>query len=46
MQHTTETETSLELAPGEHTLQLILADQNHVPHDPPVESRVITVTVE
>ena len=41
-----QTETSLELAPGEYTLQLILADQNHVPHEPPVESRVIMVTVE
>ncbi len=41
-----QTETQLELAPGEHTLQLILGDQNHIPHDPVVESESITVTVE
>ena len=41
-----QTETSLELAPGTHTLQLVLGDGNHVPHDPPVVSRRITITVE
>ena len=41
-----QTETQLELTPGEHTLQLILGDQNHIPHDPAVESESITVTVE
>lgn len=41
-----QTETSIELAPGKHTLQLVLGDQNHIPHAPPVESQVITVTVE
>ena len=41
-----QTETMLELAPGEHTLQLVLADQNHIPHNPPVASEVITITVE
>jgi hypothetical protein len=40
-----QTETSLELAPGKHTLQLLLADQNHVPHDPPVVSERITIEV-
>ena len=40
-----QTETSLTLAPGRHTLQLLLADQNHVPHSPPVLSRKITITV-
>ncbi|HEX4649242.1 MAG TPA: DUF4399 domain-containing protein [Steroidobacteraceae bacterium] len=40
-----QTETSLTLPPGKHTLQLLLGDQNHVPHDPPVISRKITVTV-
>ncbi|MEO0326867.1 MAG: DUF4399 domain-containing protein [Myxococcota bacterium] len=39
------TETSLELAPGEHTLQLILGDHSHIPHDPPVTSEAITITV-
>ena len=41
-----QTETSIELAPGKHTLQLIVGDHNHVPHDPPVESATITITVK
>jgi hypothetical protein len=41
-----QTEVTLELPPGTHTLQLVLADLNHVPHDPPVVSEVISVTVE
>ena len=41
-----QTETSLTLAPGRHTLQLLLADQSHIPHDPPVISKKITITVE
>ena len=40
-----QTEVVLELAPGEHTLQLVLGDMNHVPHNPPVTSEVITITV-
>jgi hypothetical protein len=34
------------LPPGTHTLQLVLGDQNHVPHDPPVVSEPVTITVE
>jgi Domain of unknown function (DUF4399) len=41
-----QTETSLTLAPGKHTLQLILGDLSHIPHDPPVISKKITITVE
>jgi uncharacterized protein DUF4399 len=41
-----QTETTLELAPGTHTLQLLVGDQNHVPHNPPIASEVITITVE
>ena len=41
-----QTETRLELPPGRHTLQLLLGDANHVPHDPPVISKKITITVE
>lgn len=41
-----QTETVLDLQPGEHTLQLVLGDMNHIPHDPPVHSEVITITVE
>lgn len=41
-----QTEVALDLPAGTHTLQLVLGDQNHVPHDPPVMSEVITITVE
>lgn len=41
-----QTETSLKLAPGKHTLQLLLADANHVPHQPVVASEKITITVK
>lgn len=40
-----QTEVRLELPPGRHTLQLLLADEDHVPHDPPLMSKRITVTV-
>lgn len=40
-----QTETTLNLAPGEHTLQLILGDGAHVPHVPPVISKPIRITV-
>lgn len=40
-----QTETSITLPAGKHTLQLLLADQNHVPHNPPVMSPKITITV-
>jgi len=41
-----QTETTIELAPGTHTLQLLLGDHNHIPHKSPVESEVITITVK
>ncbi len=41
-----QSEAAIELAPGEHTLQLILGDHNHVPHDPPVVSDKVVVTVK
>lgn len=41
-----QTETSLDLAPGKHTLQLVLGDKDHIPHNPPVHSKVITITVK
>jgi len=41
-----QTETTLTtLTPGKHTLQLLLGDQNHIPHNPPVISQKITITV-
>jgi len=41
-----QTETELTLAPGKHTLQLLLGDSLHVPHDPAVTSKKITITVK
>ena len=40
-----QTEATLDLEPGQHTLQLVLGDRNHVPHKPAVVSGVITITV-
>ncbi|MBO6883467.1 MAG: DUF4399 domain-containing protein [Marivita sp.] len=40
-----QTQAIYELAPSEHTLQLVLGDHFHVPHNPPVVSDVITITV-
>ncbi len=40
-----QTETTLSLPPGQHTLQLILGNYSHVPFDPPVMSKKITITV-
>lgn len=41
-----QTETSLTLAPGQHTLQLLLGDLTHIPHQPPVVSKKIAITVK
>jgi Domain of unknown function (DUF4399) len=41
-----QTETTLTLPPGRHTLQLVLGDWSHVPFDPPIVSPVITVDVK
>ena len=41
-----QTDTTVELKPGKHTLQLLIGDKNHIPTDPPVESPVVTITVQ
>lgn len=41
-----QTEVSVELPKGTHTLQLVLGDWSHIPHNPPVMSERISVTVE
>jgi hypothetical protein len=41
-----QTETTLTLAPGKHTLQLLLGDHLHVPFDPPIASSVVTIEVQ
>lgn len=40
-----QTEAKITLTPGRHKLQLLLADESHVPHDPPVYSAPVEVTV-
>ncbi len=40
-----QTEVFVELPPGRHTIQLLMGDYDHVPHDPPVMSKKITVFV-
>jgi hypothetical protein len=40
-----QTQVSIDLEPGTHTLQLVLGDQSHVPHDPPLVSEKITITI-
>lgn len=40
-----QTETEITLPPGQHTLQLVLGDALHIPHQPPVRSEKITITV-
>ena len=41
-----QTEVVVDLKPGKHQLQLILGDHLHVPHNPPVKSKTITITVK
>jgi len=41
-----QTETTLTLPPGKHTLQLVLGNHNHIPLNPMVASEVITITVK
>lgn len=40
------TRTERTLAPGTHRLQLLLGDHLHIPHEPPLKSEVITITVK
>ena len=41
-----QTQVTLDLPAGQHTMQLVMGDLNHVPHATPVTSEVITITVE
>jgi hypothetical protein len=41
-----QTETQVSLAPGKHTLQLVVGDHQHIPHNPIVASEIITITVK
>jgi hypothetical protein len=41
-----QTETTLTLSPGKHTLELLFADYLHTSFDPPLHSKKITITVD
>ena len=41
-----QTEVELTLTPGRHTLQMVLGDHLHIPHDPPIASSVVTIEVQ
>lgn len=41
-----QTETTIELTSGQHTLQLLLGDFSHIPHSPPIKSEQITIVVK
>jgi len=41
-----QTEVTIELTPGSHSLQLVLGDWSHIPHNPPVMSEKIAITVK
>jgi len=41
-----QTETTLTLTPGKHTLELLFADSLHVSFDPPLHSKKITIVVK
>jgi len=40
-----QTEAFIDLTPGTYTLQLLMGDAEHVPHDPPITSKKITIHV-
>jgi hypothetical protein len=40
-----QTEAAIELEAGTHTLQLLLGDEGHIPHEPPITSEQITIEV-
>lgn len=41
-----QTEVELTLPPGRHTLQMVVGDHLHIPHDPPIASTVVTIEVQ
>jgi hypothetical protein len=41
-----QTEATVTLKPGKHTLQIVMGDGNHMLHNPPVMSDIITVTAK
>ena len=41
-----QTEVTIDLPPGSHTLQLLVGDLAHIPHQPPIHSEKITIMVK
>lgn len=41
-----QTEATIELSPGSHSLQLLLGNYLHIPHDKPIMSEKINIIVE
>jgi Domain of unknown function (DUF4399) len=41
-----QTEAEVTLPPGKHTLQMVFGDKDHIPHNPVLATKVITVTVQ
>jgi hypothetical protein len=41
-----QTEVELTLPPGRHTLQMLVGDHLHIPHDPPIASSIVTIEVQ
>ena len=41
-----QTQATIELPPGSHSLQLLLGDHDHIPHNPTIASKKITITVK
>ena len=41
-----QTESLVELPPGDYSLQLVLGDMTHTPHTPPIVSKQINITVK
>ena len=41
-----QSEISLKLPLGKHTIQIVFADYSHIPHDPPIMSEIINIIVE
>ena len=44
--HKGQTEAIVEFGRGRHTLQIVMGDYSHIPHDPPVMSEQITINIE
>ena len=44
--HKGQTEAIVELKQGKHTLQIVMGDYSHIPHDPPIYSKRIKIFID